>query len=57
MTIRSMTAGLGVIALIGCMTEGAALAQQAVSESWTAPRAPDGKPDLQGIWDLSLIHI
>ena len=55
MTIRSMTAGLGVIALIGCMTEGAALAQQAVSESWTAPRAPDGKPDLQGVWNFSTL--
>jgi hypothetical protein len=50
-----MTAGLGVLALIGCLTEGAALAQQAVSESWTAPRAPDGKPDLQGVWDFSTL--
>ena len=55
MSVRSVTVGFFAIALIGCLTEGAALAQQAVSESWTAPRAPDGKPDLQGIWDFSTL--
>jgi len=28
----------------------AAFAQQAPTKKWTAPRTPDGKPDLQGVW-------
>ena len=31
------------------------MAQQAVSDTWTAPRTPDGHPDLQGVWDFRTI--
>ena len=55
MTVRSVTAGLGVIALVGCLAVGPAMAQEAASDTWTAPRAPDGKPDLQGVWNFSTL--
>ena len=55
MTVRSLAVWLTVIALVGWLAPGAAMAQQAVSDTWTAPRTPDGHPDLQGVWDFRTI--
>src|SRR5262245_59517813 len=43
--MRSTRIGASVFALALALA-GAASAQ----EAWRAPRTPDGKPDLQGIW-------
>ena len=55
MTNRLLAAGLTVIASVGWLAEGAALAQPAAGATWTAPRASDGKPDLQGVWNFSTL--
>ena len=43
---------LGVIAL-GWLAPAFASAQPAASAEASVPRAPDGRPDLQGVWDFS----
>ena len=55
MSVRSATAGLMAIAMVGWLAEDAATAQPAVSDTWTAPRTSDGKPDLQGVWNFSTL--
>jgi hypothetical protein len=53
MTIRVivLTAVLAAIALAPAASVPAA----AQNKPWTAPRTPDGKPDLQGIWSYATI--
>ena len=55
MTVRSLAAPLMVIALVGWLAQGGAMAQQAVSDTWTTQRTPDGQPDLQGVWNFSTL--
>ena len=55
MTVRGLTAWIMVIALAGGLAPAAVIAQQVASDTWTAPRTPDGKPDLQGVWDFRTI--
>jgi len=40
------------VALVSLAAAGPAAAQleRVVDPTWTAPRTPDGQPDLQGVW-------
>ena len=53
MTIR----GIGRIAVLAAIALAPAASVPAVAQNkaWTAPRTPDGKPDLQGIWSYATI--
>ena len=53
MTIR----GIGLTAILAVIALSPAVPTPAVAQSkaWTAPRTPDGKPDLQGIWSYATI--
>ena len=51
MRVRALLPTLGVI--FACATSAAAQVPTAAAQgnpTWTAPRTPDGRPDLQGIW-------
>ena len=41
--------------LLSIALAAALLAPSALAQSWTAPRTPDGRPDLQGVWTNSSI--
>ena len=48
-------AALGVVVAIGCVAPASAPGQnqaqrEAGDTTWTVPRTPDGRPDLQGFW-------
>ncbi|MCU1339053.1 MAG: hypothetical protein JWO19_4634, partial [Bryobacterales bacterium] len=55
MNYRYLGFGVGLTALLS-MAQGQVAAQpasattKAVKQTWTAPRTPDGHPDLQGVW-------
>jgi hypothetical protein len=50
MQSRSIVAGLIVVALSAITTP--LIAQKApATATWTAPRTPDGQPDIQGVWN------
>jgi hypothetical protein len=51
---RALAGALAAIAIAAVCTPGAA-AQAGAAAGWTAPRTPDGKPDLQGVWTNSSI--
>jgi len=56
MTIRGivLTAVLAAIAFAPAASVPV-VAQSVAQKTWTAPRTPDGKPDLQGIWSYATI--
>src|ERR1700720_3850480 len=58
------TAALAAVAVVVLLAQAPAAAQAvspatkpapATNKSWTAPRTPDGKPDLQGIWSNATV--
>ena len=55
MTIRYLASWLGAVMVVAWLVPGAAVAQQAAPEAWSAPRTVDGHPDLQGVWDFGTI--
>ena len=50
MNIRFLAGVLAVLVLAGMVPSTAAGQSGARDAGWTAPRTPDGQPDLQGIW-------
>lgn len=53
MSVRSV---IGVATMFALVLSGVGAAAQAPpSTSWTAPRLPDGQPDLQGVWTNATI--
>ena len=42
---------LGVLAASGVIAAQARRAAPAAAAGWTVPRLPDGRPDLQGVWE------
>ena len=50
MNIRFLAGVLAVLVLAGMVPSTAAGQSGAPDAGWTAPRTPDGQPDLQGIW-------
>ena len=44
-----------VIALLGALVPVSLIAQQSVPDSTAVPRLPDGRPDLQGVWDFGSV--
>src|SRR5262245_66697375 len=46
---------IGLIALVVSLVGPVMLAQSRPAKPWSAPRAPDGKPDLQGNWSFATI--
>ena len=66
MSYRSLasTAALAAVAVVVLLAPAPAAAQavsptakpaSAANKGWTAPRTPDGKPDLQGIWSNATV--
>jgi hypothetical protein len=58
------TAAVAAVAVVVLLAQAPAAAQAvpsaakpapATNKSWTAPRTPDGKPDLQGIWSNATV--
>jgi hypothetical protein len=47
--LRIFIAVIGAVSLAGVTLAGQSAPQ--ASKSWTAPRAPDGHPDLSGVWE------
>ena len=48
--LRMVVALVGAVALAG-VTLAAQTAAPTTSRGWTAPRAPDGHPDISGVWE------
>ena len=44
-----------VIVVLGALVPASLIAQQSVPDSTAAPRLPDGRPDLQGVWDFGSV--
>ena len=44
-----------VIVVLGTLVPVSLIAQQSVPDSTAAPRLPDGRPDLQGVWDFGSV--
>ena len=44
-----------VIVLLGALVPVSLIAQQSVPDSTAVPRLPDGRPDLQGVWDFGSV--
>ena len=47
-------AALGLLPLVA-QTPSGAPKKAATTKAWTAPRTPDGKPDLQGVWNSATL--
>ena len=46
---------LSVVGMAGQVQKSPSRATAAVSTRWTVPRAPDGHPDLQGVWSFATL--
>src|SRR5258706_4458722 len=51
MTPRSLAAGIALLAVVG-LTAPPIAGQTQTAKKAPVPRAPDGKPSLQGVWDF-----
>ncbi len=50
MRLRASSVGLLVVAAVASLTMPDLVHGQTPPKVWTAPRTPDGQPDLQGVW-------
>ena len=59
MTHRLLVGAVAIASLAAlpaaAQTDAAKAGKASTSKKWTAPRAPDGPPDLQGIWSNAII--
>jgi hypothetical protein len=55
LTSASVATLIAVALLAPLPVAGQQAAPQAPGKTWTTPRTPDGKPDLQGVWDYRTI--
>ena len=55
LTAASVPTIMIAAALAPAPVAGQSAAKSAATKAWTAPRMPDGQPDLQGMWDYGTI--
>jgi len=48
--LRASAAGLAILMALAPLSVPGSVYGQTVANRWTAPRTPDGQPDLQGVW-------
>ena len=48
--LRASSAGLAIGAALALLATAGNVHGQTIQKEWTAPRTPDGQPDLQGVW-------
>src|SRR5437762_4952765 len=48
--LLALKSGLVVVIALTVLPMSAVVRGQAAAKKWTAPRTPDGRPDLQGTW-------
>ena len=48
----SVSTSLAVLLAAALLVPAAAGGQEEASDAWQAPRTPNGRPDLQGVWDF-----
>ena len=48
----SVSTSLAVLLAAALLVPAAATGQDDASDAWQAPRTPNGRPDLQGVWDF-----
>ena len=48
--LRASSAGLAIGAALALLATAGNVHGQTMQKEWTAPRTPDGQPDLQGVW-------
>jgi hypothetical protein len=45
----------GSVSPVGAQARSAGADTKPATKGWTSPRTPDGRPDLQGVWDFSTL--
>ncbi|MDE2906210.1 MAG: hypothetical protein OXQ28_09010, partial [Acidobacteriota bacterium] len=48
----SVSTSLAVLLAAALLVPAVAAGQEEASDAWQAPRTPNGRPDLQGVWDF-----
>ena len=50
MRSRAASAGAAIGVALALLASAGNVHGQTLQKEWTAPRTPDGQPDLQGVW-------